>query len=86
MGPEAVQRARLAAQRLTETTRGTGAAEVVASCVGIQAQDLGAALLGIRARSRGLTDTTPAERAGIDAEAADIGRFLGTGTPAVAYP
>lgn len=52
-----VRRARFRAQRLARPERNGGAAvaDVVASVVGLQAQDESAAALGVRARSRGLT-------------------------------
>ena len=52
-----VRRARVRAQRLARSDRNGGAtvADVLASVVGLQAQDASAAALGVRARSRGLT-------------------------------
>lgn len=54
---EPVRRARFRAQRLSRPDRNGGAsiADVVASVVGLQAQDESAAALGVRARSPGLT-------------------------------
>ena len=51
-----VRRARLAAQRLTDTTRlGADPAAVARAVCGIQAQDMRAAQLALRVRSNGLT-------------------------------
>lgn len=56
LGEDAIRRARLAAQLLHRPGRtGPGVVDVVARLLATQAQDIGAAPLAIRARSRGLT-------------------------------
>jgi len=52
---EGLRRARLAAQRLTPATACTSAEEAARAVIGVQAQDLRAAMLALRSRVPGLT-------------------------------
>jgi hypothetical protein len=52
---ERLRRARLAAQRLTPATACTSAEEAARAVIGVQAQDLRAAMLALRSRVPGLT-------------------------------